>query len=64
MAHTVDTNSVIGAVGTILTLTLSQINGIVSLAIGLVTLFYMIVKTARLIKDTDNGVQRPDINKK
>lgn len=64
MAQTVDTNSVIGALGTVLTLTLSQINGIVSLAIGLVTLFYMIVKTARLIKDTDNGVQQSDINEK
>jgi hypothetical protein len=64
MTQTVDTNSVIGTLGTILTLTLSQVNAIVSLAIGIVTLFYMIVKTAKLIKDTDNGIQRPDTDKK
>lgn len=62
MSHAVDHNSIVGTLGTILTLTLSQINTIVSLAVGLVTFVYMVIKTVNLIRDRRNGVQRPDTN--
>lgn len=62
MSHAVDHNSVVGTLGTVLTLTLSQINTIVSLAVGLVTLVYMVIKTVNLIRDRKNGVQQSDIN--
>jgi uncharacterized Tic20 family protein len=63
MSHSVDTHSVIGMIGTILSISLSQINTIVSLAVGLVTLFYMIVKTARLLNQDKDAIQQSDSDK-
>lgn len=63
MSHIIDTNSTIGMVGTLLSITMSQINTFVSLMIGLVTLVYMVVKTARLIKQDSNAVQQSDTDK-
>jgi len=60
MSHSVDTHSVIGMIGTFLSIGLSQINMIVSLAVGLVTLFYMLIKTARLLNQDKDAIQQSD----
>ena len=63
MSHSVDTHSVIGMIGTFLSIGLSQINTIVSLAVGLVTLFYMLIKTARLLNQDKDAIQQSDSDK-
>lgn len=63
MSHIIDTNSTIGMVGTLLSITMSQINTFVSLMIGLVTLVYMVIKTLRLIKQDSNAIQQSDTDK-
>lgn len=63
MSHSVDTHSVVGMIGTVLSISLSQINTIVSLAVGLVTLFYMVVKTARLLNQDKDAIQQSDSDK-
>lgn len=63
MSHSVDTHSVVGMIGTVLSIGLSQINMIVSLAVGLVTLFYMLIKTARLLNQDKDAIQQSDSDK-
>lgn len=61
LSHTFDTHSIVGMTGTLLSLTLSQINTLVSLGVGLVTLVYMVIKTLRLIKN--DAIQQSDTDK-
>ena len=50
MERVMDHNTFIGAFGTILSISLSQINGFVSLLIGITTLVYMILKVIEKIR--------------
>ena len=65
MSQAMDGTSLVGTMGALLTLSVSYINGIVSLGIGLVTLVYMVIKTINEIKrGKQNAIQQPDTDKK
>lgn len=64
MSHAMDSTSLVGTTGALLTFSVSYINGIVSLGIGLVTLVYMVIKTINEIKKgKSNAIQQPDADK-
>ena len=65
MSQAMDGTSLVGTMGALLTLSVSYINGSVSLGIGLVTLVYMVIKTINEIKrGKQNAIQQPDTDKK
>jgi uncharacterized oligopeptide transporter (OPT) family protein len=57
MSQVFDHNAFIGTTGTLLSISLSQINVGVSILVGIATLVYMVVKIGNALKDRRNGIQ-------
>jgi len=57
MTQVFDHNAFIGTTGTLLSISLSQINVGVSILVGIATLVYMVVKIGNALRDRRNGIQ-------
>jgi uncharacterized oligopeptide transporter (OPT) family protein len=57
MSHVFDHNAFIGTTGTLLSISLSQINIGVSILVGVATLVYMLIKIGNALKNKGNGIQ-------